>query len=116
MRAVEEPVREICWKQRVAPLHVLLVVGPRVREPRRPRAPVETEPSRSRTAVPGVDQVPRVFEIGQPEPLDALAATLSDETRADMVLLAVHPRRPVEASEGALVDEVHRQEGLRVRD
>src|SRR5207245_2081328 len=116
MRAVEEPVREIRGEQWVSLLHVLLVVGPRMREPRRPRSPVKAKPRGSRATVPRADQVPRVLEIGQPEPLDALAAPLADEARADVVLLAVQTRRLVEAAEGALVDQVHREEGLRVRD
>src|SRR5439155_15123099 len=116
MRPVEEPIGEVGGEQRVALLHVLLVVGPRVREARRPGASVEAEARRSRAAVPRVDQISRVLKVRQLETLDALAAALADEARADVVLLAVEARRLVETTEGAFVDEIHRQKGLRVRD
>ncbi len=57
-----------------------------------------------------------LLEVGQPEPFDTLAGPLAEEAGADLVLLAVHPRRLIEAAEGALVDEVHREKRLGLRN
>src|SRR5438445_11890762 len=116
MRAVEEPVREIGGQQRVPLLHVLLVVGSGVRQPRRPRTSVEAEPGGPRAAVPRVDEISWVFEGGAIDAFDAFRASFADEARADLILLAVPPCGLVEASERTLVDDIRRQGRSHVRD
>src|SRR5262249_22054062 len=116
MGSVEELRRKIFGRQRVTVLQVSLVVRPGLSETGHPPAPVESKPHRSGPRIPGLDEISRVLQIGEPEPLDTLAGLLADEARADVVLLAVHSRVAIEPAKGTLVDEVHRREGLGIGD
>src|SRR5690606_17199618 len=81
-----------------------------------PAPAVEAEPDGRGLVVPRADRAARVFEVRQQPPVYGLAGFLADKPPANVVLGAPRTALVVEAAEGALVDERHLGEGLRLGD